>query len=289
MAKFVLLILFNIALFAEPLALKESYFFSDHKIKVNDIFNDLNSSSLIYQINRHKTKVRVKSKVIIKAFKALGIDVKKSSKNYVTFYMESKLDLEFLKLSLANYYKRFYNTLQIDSIQIAPRSFTAELPEVYKIEIPNNSFKRSTSTFYIESDNKKRIFFNYTIKATIGVFRARDDIKRGTRLELTNIKKDRIALSQVKVTPIQSSSRAMLEARRHIRAEHVITKSDVRAENLVVRNQFISAVLREGGLSISFDARSTQEGALGDNIMIIKPDGSKIRATVIGEAQVEVK
>ena len=80
------------------------------------------------------------------------------------------------------------------------------------------------------------------------------------------------------------------ESKHAIYAGRPVTKNDVRAKTLVVRNAIVAFEFEKGPLYITANARALDSGSIGDVIRVMNIDSkSVISAVIIGANQVAVR
>ncbi len=74
-----------------------------------------------------------------------------------------------------------------------------------------------------------------------------------------------------------------------MKAGDVIEARFVEPMPMVLREGSVTVTLTEGNVLIQFHAIALQDGAFHDIISIQKPDGTRLKAKVVGENKVEIE
>jgi flagella basal body P-ring formation protein FlgA len=284
---FIALVLLTASLMAIPV-LQQNYGYSDHTVTANDLFPELETDFILFEIPSHKTRYRVASSEIVKAFAKHGIALNDAKIRYVNFTKRSPVEIEPLYDELAEYYTLHYPSISIHDITIMPRVYTPQLPEGYNIVISDNSYKSAKGTFYAATETGKKYFFDYIVDGDVKVYVARNDLKRKTEINGVSVKTAAVPLHSLKSQPfIQQQQRYRLK--RNVKADEVIRSNYVEPAPLVLRDNKVSASIKTGNVIIHFHAIALQDGAFHDIISIQKPDGKRIKAKVVGDNKVEIE
>ena len=267
--------------------LKKEYFTPVNDVNLSLITKDTKNDATIASIERNRYLKRISSKELLKILHAHGYRRFKARYSFVTFIKTSSIDLLELKKQLRNYFQSSYKTIAIKNIRIIPKSHLEALPKSYALKVQKNSFLKSNGIFSIVTPQKKQIFFDYYIDASLPVYFTKKKILRGEMLSYANLKQKTVRLVRFKARPIQKLR--ALQAAHHINADKLLTVRDVETLDLVKRGEIVGVVLKEGAFEIDMSAKALQAGGLNDIILIQNMHGKKLRAKVVGKNLVEIE
>ena len=163
------------------------------------------------------------------------------------------------------------------------------MPDNYTIKIKKNNFLRKDGVISIKTSKNKKIFFNYTIKASITIFVSRMKIRKDTELSVINVKQKRVILDKFRAIPYQEIEAGMYQAKHHISENEVITIRDISDLSLVRKKSEVSIDMDRDNIDISFSAKALQNGKLNDIIKVQKSNGKIIKVIVTGRNTAEVR
>lgn len=186
-------------------------------------------------------------------------------------------------------YSQKYRSINIKKIDVAARTYLTSLPQNYEIKIKENSLLSNSGVLYIKTNDRKKIFFNYKVDAHIDVYKAKYEIKKGEELSVINTKKDSIILNKLRSIPIDNIHSEMLQAKRKIKANAILTHNDTTGLYLVKRDSSISVTLTNSNIAISFTAKANSNGRYGETISATNSNGKKIKVLVTGRNTAEIR
>jgi flagella basal body P-ring formation protein FlgA len=270
--------------------LEKEYHFLDENITAHDIFKDIQSDFQILKIPPKKTKYRVKSAEIAKIFKKHSIDVGYKN-SVISFIRDYSFDMSKLHVKLKEYYQNHYKKIDIKALHVRPKSYLERLPKHYEVIIPPKNFHNNHGTFYLKTDSKQRLFFDYKIDAYIPVVVTKRTIPRRETLTPFNTQLKTIKFKSFKSPPLTDNISASKKwcAKIRLKEGKTLTQRDIKAVPLVKRNQHVRVVIRDGNLRVELSAIAQKDGALYDMITIKKSNGEHLKAQVIGPNAVEIK
>lgn len=274
--------------FAAAQELQSEYFVEGDTITLKTIIPTTKEETTLYNFANSKNIKRVKSSLLIKKLKKLGYTEFEAKHAYVQFSKKSPIDTTTIENSLRNYYKKHYSSITIDSIQVNPRTYMQKLPKEYSFGIQEDSFLKSNGYCYIITPQKKKIFFNYSIKAHIFAYHTRETLSRGEALSKINLQKKSIMLSKFRAKPLEKLPKDGLEAKHRVKKGSLVTLRDTTTLFLVKRGERVHVTLRNSGIAISFEAEAVTSGRLGESVTIQKSNNKRLRARVVGKSQVEI-
>ncbi|WP_457744008.1 flagellar basal body P-ring formation chaperone FlgA [Sulfurimonas sp.] len=263
----------------------------NNTVMLSDIINvNQKNDKKLLQIKQNRHSLRIRTKDILNLLKKNGyLNYSKNHNAYIQFTKKSPINKNILQKAIQKFYKNNYKQISINFIELRPVSYLQSLPKNYTIHFQNRAYLSNKAIFYIKTEDRKEIFFNYLIHAKVVVFTPKNKIKKDTQLSNINCKKNSIMLDRFKAMPIQDIGTGKYQAKHTLRPSNVITKRDVSALNLIRRNSMINVFLDRGNMLISFSAKALQNGKLGDTIKVINSNGKKISVLVIGKNKAEVR
>jgi len=280
--------LFTIQLFA-TVNIKSTYYITSNTIYLKDIIKDTTKNIKIAEIEPYRYSKRISRLSLFRILKKNGYNQCKTSLRYITFIKKSPISTTKIKLALKKYYQKYYNDIHIKNIIIQPRGFIKSLPKNYIIDIQTRNYLSHKNILSIKSLNNKRIFFDYTLDADIKVILSKNSLDKGLELTTFNTYTKYIPFHRFMATPLENLKPHTLEIKWKIKKDKIITTRDVKQLDLVKRGDMINVSLNGNGLSISFMAKSIQNGKYGDIITIQKQNRTRLKAMVVGKNRVEIR
>ncbi len=196
------------------------------------------------------------------------------------------------KLALA--YEQVYpniiiNHLQVSSSQALPKDFNSY--KLKDISISKALLKREKGSFtaqFITTQNKiKKLRFNFTATCFIDVLVASKDIQRNQKLSSQNTQTQQISLQKAPRDLL--SFNPNLVSKFHIKKGSMLSSYQFKQEKLIKRGENIRAIIKEGALSLEFDAIALQAGDKDELIRIQSKDRKIFTGTIIGAKKVFIK
>lgn len=287
------LIIFTLLLISCTLSaskeLKSNYFVKKNYVMLSDIIQDPKEDVLLYKFDINKHTKRVKTKELIKKLKQYDLKEYSLKHSYIQFSQTSPIDTSRIKHEIKHLYIKSYKNIIINKVTIEPRSYLTSIPNSYEIKVPKRYYLSNSGILYIKTVSKKKIFFNYTVDATIKVFMARDKIKKDDEISNRNIKESSIIFDKFKAMPLQKIQKSTLQAKHNVKTDRILTKNDVIGLFLIKRGSNVDVILNKSNISISISAKAKQNGKYGQTIYVITKNGKKIRVVVTGRNRAEVK
>ena len=288
LAKILVLILISINLYAGN-ALSSTYYVNSRSINLSSITSDTKNDLNIFTIEKSRFSKRVKTKDLIKLLETLGYKNYSSKSNYINFILKSPIDTSKIELSIKEYYQNQYEDIEITDIFVEPRAYIAVLPKSYVVNMRKRDFLSKSGTINIKTPQNKKIFFNYSVTATLPVYISRKKIKKDVKLSALNCSKKSIILDKFRARPMQSIKINSFQSKHHIAKDKILTIRDVEALSLIKKNSFINVSLNSDNMAITFSARALQDGKLDDIIKVQKSDGKRFKVRVTGRNRAEMK
>jgi len=288
LTKLIFFILLATQLYASNI-LNNTYYVNSNDINITSIIPHAKSNFELFKIAQGKYSKRVKSKDLLKILKLHGYSNYKSKSRYIKFIKKSPIDTTKIKLNIKKYYKKKYEQIDIQKIEIESRGYLASLPKEYIVEIRDRNFLSKSGTLSIKTPQNKKIFFNYTIKANISVYETRKKIKKSVELSAFNTIKKSIILDKFRAKPIQNIKKGTLQTKRHIKQDKIITIRDIEKLSLVKKNSYINVSLKSDNMAITFSAKALQDGKLNDIIRVQKSNGKRLKVKITGKNRAEIR
>jgi flagella basal body P-ring formation protein FlgA len=284
-----LFLLFFIYSFGFSNQLKEFYYLDSTKIHISDIIEDVEDDIHLYDIPINKHILRIKSSLLIKMLEKNGYDGFNSKHNYTTFKIKSPVDTSKIENELIKYYKKNYDDIDIEYVNVEPRGYIDKMPDDYIVSIRSRNYLYNNSILSIKTLKNQKIFFDYTIKATLPVYITKQNIKKDTPLSALNTIKKSIILDKFKDKPVQNITKNQLQTKRNTKKNHLLTYRDVEELSLIQKGATVNVVFVNSGFNISFTARALQEGRLGQVITVQKSNGKRFKVKVISKNKAEMQ
>lgn len=269
--------------------LKSNYVIQNNFVILSDIIKNANSNLKLFDINRNKHSLRIKTKDLLQILNKLGYRDISSKHNYTQFTQKSPINTDKLELYLRKVYKQNYLAIEIVRLSILPRSYLQQIPKDYTISMHKNAHLSNKGILEIKTNDNKKIFFNYQIKAKLSVIVAKDVMQKGDELSPLNAKKKSIMLQKFRAQPLQEIKKSSLQIKRRVKKGTVLTQRDVAGLFLVKRGSMIYVVVSDSNIAISFMAKAKQSGRLGDSITVVNSQGKKLKAVVTAKNSAEIR
>ncbi|MBL1243887.1 MAG: flagellar basal body P-ring formation protein FlgA [Sulfurimonas sp.] len=269
--------------------LKSNYVIQQNYVLVSDIIKYSSSDLKLFDIDKNRHSLRIKTKTLLHKLNSLGYKNISSKHNYTQFTQESPINIDRLKLYLREVYIKNYIDIDIHSISVSPRSYLYEMPKNYKISLHKKAHLSNKGIINIKTDDNKKIFFNYLVKAHIGVIISTQTIQKDDELSFLNAKKKSIMLQKFRALPLQEIKKATLQVKHRVKKDFILTDRDVIGLFLVKRGATINVVVTDSNIAISFLAKAKQNGRLGERITVVNSLGKKLKAVVTARNSAEIK
>ena len=281
------LLMVSLGLFATPL--KDIYYVKSNDINISQIVPQAKENVNLFSIDRDRYTKRVKSKDIIKLLKQHGYGSYEASSRYIKFIKKSPIDTTKMELALKEMYKKTYSDIKINRIDILPRGYINSLDKRYVVKIKPYYTLHRDGVLHVETQDSKKIFFDYYIDAMVSVYMAKRDIHKGERLSLLNTTKKRVVLNKFRASPMQKKDLNVRQSKHNIKKNRIITTRDIEELTMVKRGSKVNVKLDNNGILISFSAESLQNGKLNDIITVKNNKGKRFKVRVVGKNRVELK
>jgi len=269
--------------------LEDTYYVDNREINTTVITKDTKNSFYLYSIENDSNIKRIKGKDLIKLLSDHGYKNYYTKKSYINFILKSPVDLLPLKLKLKEYYEKNYDFIDIEDISIEPRSHISSLPQNYIFDIRNRDFLSKNGVANIKTEDNKKIFFDYYIRANITVYISKESIKKESEISALNYTKKSIPLDRFKAKPIQNIEKVMLQAKRHIPKNTILTINDIESLDVVKRDEMINVSMKKEGMNITFSAKALQDAKVDDIIKVQNSNGKILKVKVTGTKSAELE
>lgn len=280
--KILLFLLFSLPLFA-GVALKSEYYIPSNEISLSSIFPETSNNPLLYEITEGRYSKRIPSQELIDLLATHGYKNLKSNSEYIQFTKQAAIDMSPIEEEIKKIFKKRYKQIDIQSLELHPRGYLEALPKEFTVEMQSKSHLKSQGACYIKTDERKKIFFDFIIKAQIDVYMARESIKRNTELSSINTLKKSIILDKFRAQPLQNIANGTLQSKHNIKKGALLTSRDIVELALIRRGESINVLLTSDNMSISFSAEALEDGVYEQIIEVQKQNGTKIKIKVTGK------
>lgn len=281
------LIIVSLELFATPL--KDTYYVESNDINISQIVSQAKDDVNLFSIDKDRYTKRVKSKDVIKLLNQHGYRSYEASSRYIKFIKKSPIDTTKMELALKNQYQKTYSDIKINKIDIMPRGYISSLDKNYIVKIKPYYALHKDGVIHVETNDNKKIFFDYYIDAVVSIYLAKKDIDKGEKLSLLNTVKKRLALDKFRALPMQERDLNVRQSKHYIKKNRVITIRDIEQLTMVKRGSRVNVRLENNGILISFSAEPLQNGKLHDIITVKNSHGKRFKVRVVGKNRVELK
>ncbi|MDQ7044063.1 MAG: flagellar basal body P-ring formation chaperone FlgA [Sulfurimonas sp.] len=269
--------------------LKSNYVVEKNYVLVSDILPNSNSEYKLFDININRHSLRVKTKSLIHKLNLLGYKNISSKHNYTQFTQKSPINTEKLELYLREIYEKNYKDITILNISISPRSYLSKMPPEYEISLHPKAHLANKGIIEIKTDDNKKIFFNYHIKAKLSVIIAKETMQKDDELSFLNAKKESIMLKKFRSQPLQEIKKSKFQVKYRVKKGSIITTRDVTGLFLVRRGATVNVVVKDSNIFISFTAKAKQNGRLGESIKVVNSQGKILKVVVTAKNSAEIK
>ncbi len=268
--------------------LQQQYTFETGPIYSTTLFPDTKEKFILFNIN-NRTRFRIRSSEIVQRFKEHNLSIESGAVRYVNFIKKSPIQTTSLEQLIVERYYRFYNNLHVNHVQVTPRSYLKEMPSEYQLLFSDKNLYHAEGIFSIKTPEKKRLFFNYRIDATLDVYMPRRPLKRKEALTPLNTVKKQIQFERLRALPLEQVNTKAYRLKRSMKPGQIITRRDIELYPIVKRGSSVVVEFKSGSVILQFSAIASQDGAKNDIITIQKKDGRRIKARVIAAGRVEIE
>jgi len=208
---------------------------------------------------------------------------------FATTLHEHKIKAFLQQKFQATYPQMQINAIHVNAVSTLPKRLTDY--QVKAVAITRDNLRRakgSVMVTFAKGDKIRKTYYKYHIDATIPLYKSSIDIQRGR-----TITPDAVVLSEVPFTvlyhkPLNRADFSRYAAKRHIREGTILTLDKVTRTTDIQRNERVTAIIRDGGLQLQFEAKAMQAGNIGDVIKVKKDYKKSFKARIISNTTVEV-
>jgi len=283
-----LLSFFCICVFSADL--KADYTISSQELNASAIFPQIKDDFSIYKFARHRYKKSFSSAVLIQTFKEHDILLEDKSQGIIHFKRATSLDLTPLKEKIKAYYLSYYPSMQIASITFQLHSFMQNLPAEYVLNFKPKAYQYKKSTLQLNvPKSKKRFFISYEIHANVKLFKASHNINRGNILKPIDLVYTNEPFERLNGSILRALDENDIRAKKRLHEGKIVYEKDFETVPSVLKNKTVYARMISGNVHLEFQAKSLQDGQIGDIVLIQKSDKQRLKAKVIGKSLVEIE
>ena len=286
--KYILLIIVSMQIYASN-TLNNVYYLDQNTVQLSNIIPSSDSDVILFKIENGRHSKKVNSKELIKILKKHGYENYAYKNRYINFIKKSPIDTSKIKSKIKEHYKQNYDQIDIHSITVEPRSYLSKLPDKYTVEIRSRNYLSRDGTISIKTPSRKKIFFDYIIDANVDIYISRKKIKKNTELSAINSSKKSIILDKFRAKPIQIINKSTLQSKHHISKDKTLTVRDVETLSIVKKGSYLNISLNNNNIDITFSAKALEDGRINEIINVVKPNGKRLKARVIGKNRAEIK
>lgn len=260
--------------------------------------NDINLSHVvegavhdrkIASIQENKYTYKIKASDLLALLKRLGYTNYKAQSRYIRFVKKSPIDTSKIEAKIEAFYRLHYPDIKIRRIDVFPRGFLESLPQSYNVSIdPKNSLSNE-GILHIDTLDRKKIFFDYALTATLSIYKTKTAIPRDTPLSALNLAKQIVFLEDFRDKPFVLRPDENYQSKFNLKQGVIVTMRDVEALTLVLKGTKVNVKMASETMDIQFSAEALQDGKLNDIITVLNGKNKKIRVKVIGKNQVEMR
>lgn len=271
--------------------LQRNYFVKGDEIKLSAIVQNLPKKRdiVLFTLSETEHIYRVKAKELVKILQNNGFKEYTSAYPYIQFNKISPIDTSNIENYLRQHYRSKYQNIDIKKIRVYPRYYIDSLPKKYTLEIRSREHLSKEGVIGVNTDDNKKIFFNYEIEASLPVYILKNSLQRNGELSVTNTLKHSIILDKFRALPLQQMQNGHLELKHKMEKGELITLRDIEPVTLIKKDSTVNVTLTSGTIVISFSARALQDAKLGDIIFVENEKGKKIKVTVTGRNKAKAK
>lgn len=280
--KLLLLLFLSLELTAS-IKLKSEYTTYSDEIRLSSLFLDPKEDILLYTITPGRYTKKVPAQELLDLLQKHGYNNLTTSSQYIQFTKQAILDLSFIETELKKIFTERYKEIDITEITIQPRGYLNSLASSYSVHLQGKSHLKSKGTLYIKTEDGKKIFFDFHIKARLNVYFARENIKKNRELSALNAIKKSIILDKFQAQPVQNVTNGTMQSKHTIKKGTLLTTRDIVELELVRRGEMINVSLESDNLSISFSAEALESGVYEQIIEVQKQNGVKLKIRVSGK------
>lgn len=271
--------------------LEETYYFQNNKIYASDIFKDVENDFLILEIPKNSNGYQIKSTQLIEKFEQEGMHVGAKGA-LVTFKKAINANTEGIKNHIMGLFLQEYakNGIIINNItieQMTPIDFNED--DIKEIDFNKKLLKRKEGSFDVVVFNdgrNRKIFFRYSIDATLNALKTNTPLSGGEPLNYSNTKIEKIPFDKIGVALMEQSDLGRVALRSYTPSDTLLTKDRLIAKRVVKKGDKIVISVKENGVLLEFVLEAQKNAAIGDVIKAKALQGKKTyEVEIIGEGR----
>jgi flagella basal body P-ring formation protein FlgA len=187
--------------------------------------------------------------------------------------------------------ERWSISLFAPSFPISNRAVSDATMVLDEIELPPDGGElRATLRVTLPTGETGRIALRGRAEPALEVAVPRRAVPVGTVLDADDL--EHIVLPRRRLPEAARTSEAALVGRtvaRRLAAGRPVREEDLRRERLVRKGEPVRVVFRRGGLELILEASALEDGAAGDLVRVLNPNGGReLRGVVVGPREVRV-
>ena len=288
-----ILLTFFITLQADEIKLKEHYCIDGDFLMLLDLKKDAKIDIKILEIP-NVSKFQIPSIKLKEILNTKGFKVENFSENIISITKNctTNSNLKVLENALKSAYEEAYEEIEFkDFLLLAQNSLPKDDNYIFKeLNINDANLKKNRGSFSAifldERGLSKRVFFKYEIKAFISGVKAKNNLSKGTILTPYMVEKTKFELSNLSDYPLLSIEDNEWKIRHFVKEGTLLLRRHIDKKPLLLKQEFVHAVIKDGGLELSIPATALTSGDKGDRIRVRSSDGKIYNATVISSKKV---
>ena len=281
---------FLLSSFLFSLELQEHYKIDGSDFNASHIDPSIKNDFIIYHFEANKHQKSFTSSKLLNKFQKAGTTLIDDTKGIVHIKRNSELSYEPITKKIKSYYKSHYPGINIKSVKYTHNSYIDKLPQDYILHFKKKAYLYSRSSLQIISEKAgKRHFISYEIKASLKVFKAKNNINRGKLLTPLDLRSEIEVFTRFKAIPVQTVLQGRLRLKKRIVKDKVLYHNDIEKLPDVLKGKEVNVRYISGNVHLEFTAISLQDGYVSEEINIKKKDGQRLKAKVISSNLVEIK
>lgn len=284
MKKIILFIIIPLICFANVKILPQ-YCINSNFVMLYDITEDPKDTALLFDLNQ----TSVNSEIIRLELVKNGIKYRDFSGGIVEFKLDCSF-MDIVKNSVLKEIYKNYGDLKINNFDITPQT---KLPnDLFLYDIDNikiTDIRNENGKFILflrkknDTNNRKILFFKYTLDAKIGAFIATNDINPKHVLNISDYRYEYIDLKDYKINALSDIPQKNIVSKQKIKRGSVLTSRQFSIMADVKKNSTINGIFIDNALSVNVEVRALDSGVIGDIIRVRTNDGKLFNAKIISK------
>jgi flagella basal body P-ring formation protein FlgA len=274
-----------------PFKLKSSYVFQNDYITSFDILPEAGKNIFIKKPDPNEPIFYIDAKEIKEKFLKYNVKIDIGRIRRVKFIkLNPAVCLTDIAQVLEELFIQKYPNLHIESIEVLPKNYLEKLPKNYQINIKQGTMRRNEGYFYLELENRKRVYFTYQLEGTFNVLKANKNIQRNQVIDFENTYLSETDFIYAQADYINEKQLGSIKAKYNITKNNIITERMIRKQALIEKGSIVKAFLKDGAILIKIDVKAITSGALGDTITVKTLDtGAYLKAIIVSKELVEIE